>query len=142
LLDGSANAAGDRRIAEEVLMRSQSKSVFLTLIALALFSLTTAGCVLGDEGDDPEVDEAGELDEEFVTVPRHAVVVCQDATFYRNYDSSSGPVGVIRTLYYGDKVGHTPGAHPVHNGWAATFKFGASQWGFMRIECIGGYDSW
>ena len=125
-------------------MRSQSKSVFLTLIALALFSVTTAGCVVDDAlGDDPAADEeAGELDDEYAVVPRHAVVICRDATFYRNYNSASGPVGVIRTLHEGDKVGHTPGAHPVHNGWAATFKFGASQWGFMRIECIGRYDSW
>jgi hypothetical protein len=123
--------------------QSKSKSVFLTLMALALFTVATAGCAFDEAlGDDPAADEAGDVDEEYATVPRHAVVICRDASFYRNYDSSSGPVGFIRTLYEGDKVGHTPGAHPVHNGWAATFKFGASQWGFMRIECIGRYDSW
>lgn len=74
--------------------------------------------------------------------PRHAIVVCQSASFYANYDSSSGPSGFLRTLYYGDKIGHTPGAHPVYNGWAATFDYGPNDWGYMRYECIGGYDSW
>ena len=121
-------------------MRSKSKSVFLTLIAAGLFSVAAAGCAVDDELAADE--EVAELEDEALEVPRHAVVICHDATFYRNYDSSRGPVDPIRTLYEGDKVGHTPGAHPVHNGWAATFKFGASQWGFMRIECIGRYDSW
>jgi hypothetical protein len=75
-------------------------------------------------------------------VPRHAINICQSASFYDNYNSSSGPVGLKRVLYYGDKIGHTPGAHPVYNGWAATFDFGPNDWGYMRIECIGGYDSW
>ncbi len=73
---------------------------------------------------------------------RHAIVVCQSASFYKNYDSSTGPTGFIRTLYYGNKIGHTPGSHPVHNGWAAAQDFGPNDWGFLRIECIGGYDSW
>ncbi len=77
-----------------------------------------------------------------VVVPTHAVVVCQSASFYANYDSGVGPVGLIRTLAYGNKVGHTPGVHPVYNGWAATFDFGPNDWGYMRIECIGGYNSW
>ncbi|WP_030186785.1 hypothetical protein [Streptomyces sp. NRRL S-813] len=75
-------------------------------------------------------------------VPEHAVIVCQSASFYANYNSSTGPSGYLRTLYYGDKVGHTPGVHPVYNGWAATFDFGPNDWGYVRIECIGGYDSW
>ncbi|MBM0229844.1 hypothetical protein DKT69_35445 [Micromonospora sicca] len=75
-------------------------------------------------------------------VPRHAINICQSASFYDNYDSVSGPYGLKRVLYYGDKIGHTPGAHPVYNGWAATFDFGPNDWGYMRIECIGGYDSW
>ncbi len=75
-------------------------------------------------------------------VPRHAIVVCESASFYANYDSSSGPSGFKRTLYYGNKIGHTPGKHPVYNGWASTHDFGPGDWGFMRIECIGGYDSW
>jgi hypothetical protein len=75
-------------------------------------------------------------------VPTHAVVVCQTASFYANYNSSSGPVGLIRTLTYGKKVGHTPGVHPVYNGWAATFDFGPNDWGYVRIECLGGYNSW
>ncbi len=74
--------------------------------------------------------------------PEHAIVVCQSASFYANYDSASGPVGLVRTLGYGDKIGHTPGAHPVYNGWAATFDYGPNDWGYIRIECIGGYDSW
>ncbi len=77
-----------------------------------------------------------------VVVPTHAVVVCQTASFYDNYDSASGPVGLKRTLLAGNKVGHTPGVHPVYNGWAATFDFGPNDWGYMRIECIGGYNSW
>ncbi|MDT0528072.1 hypothetical protein RM555_03575 [Micromonospora sp. DSM 115977] len=75
-------------------------------------------------------------------VPRHAVIVCQSASFYANYDSASGPHGFKRTLAYGNKIGHTPGAHPVYNGWAATFDFGPNDWGYVRSECIGGYDSW
>jgi hypothetical protein len=75
-------------------------------------------------------------------VPEHAVIICQSASFYANYDSSTGPTGYLRTLYYGDEVGHTPGVHPVYNGWAATFDFGPNDWGYVRIECIGGYDSW
>jgi hypothetical protein len=75
-------------------------------------------------------------------VPRHAVIVCQSASFYDNYNSSSGPVNLKRVLYYGDKIGHTPGAHPVYNGWAATFDFGPNDWGYVRLECIGGYGSW
>jgi hypothetical protein len=76
------------------------------------------------------------------TAPEHAIVICQSASFYANYDSSSGPSGFLRTLYYGKKVGHTVGVHPVYNGWAATFDFGASQWGYMLYSCIGGYNSW
>ncbi|MEU6577618.1 hypothetical protein [Streptomyces sp. NPDC046805] len=75
-------------------------------------------------------------------VPEHAIIVCQSASFYANYDSSSGPSGFVRTLYYGDKVGHTRGVHPVYNGWAATFDFGPNDWGYVRYECIGGYGSW
>ncbi len=75
-------------------------------------------------------------------VPTHAIVVCQSASFYANYDSTSGPVNFKRTLYYGDKIGHTRGAHPVYNGWAATFDFGPNDWGFLRYDCIGGYNSW
>lgn len=75
-------------------------------------------------------------------VPRHAVVICQTASFYANYDSASGPHGLKRTLTYGNKIGHTPGAHPVYNGWAASFDFGPNDWGYLRIECVGGYDSW
>lgn len=77
-----------------------------------------------------------------VVVPEHAINICQSASFYANYNSSTGPSGFLRTLYYGDKIGHTPGVHPVYNGWAATFDFGPNDWGYMRIECIGGYDSW
>lgn len=75
-------------------------------------------------------------------VPRHAVVTCQSASFYANYDSAAGPYGFKRTLTYGNKIGHTPGVHPVYNGWAASFDFGPNDWGYLRIECIGGYDSW
>ncbi|MEV4811753.1 hypothetical protein [Micromonospora avicenniae] len=75
-------------------------------------------------------------------VPRHAVVICQSASFYADYDSARGPVGLKRVLGPGDKIGHTPGAHPVYNGWAASFDFGPNDWGYLRIECIGGYDSW
>ncbi|MBY8851658.1 hypothetical protein K7G98_26430, partial [Saccharothrix sp. MB29] len=61
--------------------------------------------------------------------PRHAVVVCDTASFYANYDHSSGPVGFKRTLTRGNKIGHTPGAHPVYNGWAASMDFGPNDWG-------------
>lgn len=76
------------------------------------------------------------------TVPEHAVITCDSASFYANYDSASGPTGLKRTLPRGDKVGHTRGAHPVYNGWAATFDFGANDWGFVRQECLGGFGSW
>lgn len=75
-------------------------------------------------------------------VPEHAVIVCQSASFYDNYNSASGPVDLKRTLAYGNKVGHTRGAHPVYNGWAATFDFGPNDWGYVRIECLGGFGSW
>ena len=75
-------------------------------------------------------------------VPDHAVIVCDSASFYSNYDSAAGPVGLKRILYKGDKVGHTRGAHPVYNGWAATFDFGPNDWGFVRYECLGGWGSW
>ncbi|MFF7215964.1 hypothetical protein ACFZAU_36410 [Streptomyces sp. NPDC008238] len=74
--------------------------------------------------------------------PEHAIIVCQSASFYANYDSASGPRGLIRVLGYGNKVGHTRGAHPVYNGWAATFDFGKGDWGYVRNECLGGYGSW
>jgi hypothetical protein len=77
-----------------------------------------------------------------VVVPRHAVNLCQTASFYDNYDSAHGPYNLKRVLTLGNRIGHTPGAHPVYNGWAATFDFGPNDWGYMRIECIGGYDSW
>ena len=32
--------------------------------------------------------------------------------------------------------------HIVYNGWAASFDYGPNDWGYLRIECIGGYDSW
>jgi hypothetical protein len=76
------------------------------------------------------------------TVPAHAVITCESASFYRNYNSAGGPADFIRTLGKGNKVGHTRGAHPVYNGWAATFDFGKGDWGFVRIECLGGWGSW
>jgi hypothetical protein len=78
-----------------------------------------------------------------VEVPTHAINVCQSATMYENYDFSiPGPVTYMRTLGYGDKIGHTPGKHPVYNGWASIQDFGPNDWGFIREECIGGYNSW
>jgi hypothetical protein len=76
-------------------------------------------------------------------VPEHAVNICQSASFYANFDSATQrPVGLITTLYYGRKVGHTPGKQPVYDGWAATFDFGSGQWGYMENSCIGDYNSW
>jgi hypothetical protein len=97
----------------------------LTLCAAALLLLGSAGTGRAEP-----------------TVPEHAVIVCDSASFYANYDSSSGPAGLKRVLYRGDKVGHTRGAHPVHNGWAATFDFGPNDWGYVRQECLGGFGSW
>lgn len=74
--------------------------------------------------------------------PDHCINVCQSASFYAGYNSASGPYGFKRTLYYGDKVGHTRGAHPVYNGWAASFDYGPNDWGYMRYECLGGWGSW
>ncbi|WP_037914128.1 hypothetical protein [Actinacidiphila yeochonensis] len=99
-----------------------------TLIAAGLLALPLAAALM------PAAEAA--------VPPEHAVVVCQSASFYANYDSASGPVGLKRVLGYGDKIGHTPGAHPVYNGWAATFDYGPNDWGYLRIECVGGYDSW
>ncbi|MCK1794828.1 hypothetical protein MTQ01_02070 [Streptomyces sp. XM4193] len=76
------------------------------------------------------------------TVPDHAVITCESASMYTNYDSANGPVGLKRTLGKGNKVGHTRGAHPVYNGWAAIFDFGPNDWGFVRVECLGGFGSW
>jgi hypothetical protein len=76
-------------------------------------------------------------------VPEHAVNICQSASFYANYNSATQqPVGLITTLYYGKKVGHTPGEQPVYEGWAATFDFGPNIWGYMELNCIGDYNSW
>ncbi|HYO53133.1 hypothetical protein [Archangium sp.] len=72
--------------------------------------------------------------------PDHCIVVCQSASFYANY--SGGPIGFKRTLYYGDKVGHTRGAHPVYNGWAASFDYGPNDWGYILYGCLGGWGSW
>jgi hypothetical protein len=78
-----------------------------------------------------------------VVVPEHAIVVCQSASFYANYDHAlRQPVGFKRTLYYGNKVGHTRGAHPVYYGWAAAQDFGPNDWGYLRYECLGGWGSW
>ena len=74
--------------------------------------------------------------------PDHAVVVCDSASFYANYDNARGPTGLKRVLPRGKKVGHTRGSHPVYNGWAASFDYGPNDWGYMRYECIGGYGSW
>lgn len=74
--------------------------------------------------------------------PAHCINVCQSASFYEGYNSASGPYGFKRTLYYGDKVGHTRGSHPVYNGWAASFDYGPNDWGYMRYECLGGWGSW
>lgn len=74
--------------------------------------------------------------------PTHAVIVCDSASFYQNYDSASGPHNNLRTLERGNKVGHTRGAHPVYNGWAATFDFGPNEWGYVRQDCLGGFGSW
>ncbi|MET7639113.1 hypothetical protein [Streptomyces sp. NPDC005438] len=76
------------------------------------------------------------------TTPDHAVITCETASMYANYDSANGPVDLKRTLTKGNKVGHTRGAHPVYNGWAATFDFGPNDWGYVRAECLGGFGSW
>ncbi|HET8660927.1 MAG TPA: hypothetical protein VFM55_18260 [Micromonosporaceae bacterium] len=80
------------------------------------------------------------------TPPEHAIIVCQSASFYADYIHGQGPVGFKYTMYYGDKVGHTRGSHPVYNGWAATYDFGKtgwpSNWGYVRYECLGGWGSW
>jgi opacity protein-like surface antigen len=76
-------------------------------------------------------------------VPEHAVVVCQTATFYQNFNhATNAPDTPLWTLDYGRKVGHTPGSQPVYSGWASTFDFGDGSWGYMLDSCIGGYDSW
>lgn len=77
-----------------------------------------------------------------VVPPEHAIIVRQDASFYADHDSSSGATGLIRVPYHGDKVGHMRGVPPVYNGWAATFDFGMSDWGYIRQECLGSYGSW
>lgn len=77
------------------------------------------------------------------TPPEKAYMLCEDATFWANYNHATGqPEGYIRTLRYGNKVGHTRGAHPVYNGWAASFDYGPNDWGYMRFDCIGAYGSW
>jgi hypothetical protein len=102
-------------------------------IALALTALAAAGIAVS----------TGAPTATAVEVPRHAINICQSATMYENYNFSiPGPDGYKRTLGYGDKIGHTPGAHPVYNGWASIQDFGPNDWGFIREECIGGYDSW
>ena len=76
-------------------------------------------------------------------VPTHAIVVCQTATFYQNFNhTTNAPDTPLYTLTYGRKVGHTDGAQPVYSGWAATYDFGDATWGYMLYSCIGGYNSW
>ncbi|WUH98449.1 hypothetical protein OHR68_33865 [Spirillospora sp. NBC_00431] len=75
--------------------------------------------------------------------PEHAKVICESASFYPLYDHAAGrPVGKPRTLFQGDKIGHTRGSHPVYNGWAAAMDFGPNDWGYLRYECIGKWRSW
>ncbi|MFC8236208.1 hypothetical protein [Streptomyces sp. NPDC057284] len=68
--------------------------------------------------------------------PEHAIIVCQSASFYANYNSASAPTGFVRTLSYGDKVGHTRGPPGLQR------LGGPNDWGYVRYECIGGYGSW
>ncbi|TDD58700.1 hypothetical protein E1263_17945 [Kribbella antibiotica] len=78
-----------------------------------------------------------------VEVPEHAVITCQDATMYENYNFAlPGPVNKLRVLEQGNKVGHSRGKHPVYNGWASIQDFGPNDWGFVRYECLGGWGSW
>lgn len=78
--------------------------------------------------------------------PEHAVITCVDASFYSDYIHGVGPVGFKYTVYAGNKFGHTRGAHPVYNGWAAAYDFGKqgwpSNWGYVRYNCLGGWGSW
>jgi hypothetical protein len=80
------------------------------------------------------------------TAPEHAVITCTDASFYSDYVHGYGPVGFKYTVYAGNKFGHTRGAHPVYNGWAAAYDFGKtgypSNWGYVRYGCLGGWGSW
>ncbi len=76
-------------------------------------------------------------------VPTHAINICQSASFYENFDhATNAPSHYLYTLPYGQKVGHTDGAQPVYEGWAATFDFQTQSWGYMEYDCIGGYNSW
>jgi hypothetical protein len=120
--------------------------IYLSVFVTACVSLPAIGCLTEADTEGAPVTEATG-DQELsatsnVVVPRHARSICQSASFYENYDSASGPNNLKRTIFFNDKIGHTPDVHPVHNGWAATFDFGPNDWGFMRIECIGDYDSW
>lgn len=113
-------------------MRSRRRPTRYTAAALAATGAALAICT-------PSASAA--------VVPEHAIIVCQSATWYLNYDHSSGPwpPGGAYTVYYGNKVGHTRGAHPVYNGWAAAFDFGGpldNDWGYVRYECLGGWGSW
>lgn len=69
----------------------------------------------------------------------HAINVCQSATVYEQYNPTEGPHGFAYTIGYGNKVGFRADAD---NGWAVVFDYGPQRWGFMRKECIGGYNSW
>ena len=79
-------------------------------------------------------------------VPEHAVIICRDASFYTDYIHGVGPVGFKYTVYEGNKFGHTRGAHPIYNGWAAAYDFGKtgwpSNWGYVRYDCLGRWNSW
>lgn len=81
-----------------------------------------------------------------VVPPEHAQIVCRDASFYTDYIHGVGPVGFKYTVYDGNKFGHTRGAHPVYNGWAAAYDFGKtgypSNWGFVLYGCLGRWGSW
>ncbi|GAA3293215.1 hypothetical protein Dvina_32415 [Dactylosporangium vinaceum] len=92
-----------------------------TIVALA-----TAGALIG----------AAATPAGAATPPEHHSVICDSASFYAHYTVGEGPFDLIRTLYYGNDVGHTHGAQAENNGWGYTQDFGPNDWGWMQLNCM------
>jgi hypothetical protein len=73
------------------------------------------------------------------TAPDHHMVICQSASFYRHYEVGAGPFDFVRTLYYGNDVGHSFGVQGETNGWGYTQDFGPNDWGWMQLNCMSGH---
>lgn len=72
----------------------------------------------------------------------HAVVTCQSATLYSANPYPTGTAGKSGpVLPQGKKIAYQSLA-PSDGGWVETISMGANTVGWLRVECIGGRNSW